>query len=68
MSSGSCKEAGVIRDDEQGDVGEGGGMRRNRVRSQRALGATGRALALIQSEMGAQAEFQLEKRPDLTYP
>ena len=68
MSSGSCKEAGVIRDDEQGDMGEGGGVRRNRVRSQRASGAAGRALALIQSETGAQAEFQLEKRPDLTYP
>ena len=48
-------------------MGEGGGVRSNRVRSQRALGATGRALALMQSETGAQAEFQVEKRHDLTY-
>lgn len=48
-------------------MGEGGGVRGNRVRSQRASGDPGRALALIQSETGAQAEFQVEKRHDLTY-
>lgn len=48
-------------------MGEGGGVRGNRGRSQKALGGPGRALALIQSETGAQAEFQVEKRYDLTY-
>ena len=47
-------------------MGEGGGVRGNRGRSQRALGGPGRALALIQSETGAQAEFQVEKRHDVT--
>lgn len=48
-------------------MGEGGGLRGNRGRSQRALGGPGRALALIQSETGAHAEFQVEKRHDMTY-
>lgn len=64
---GAARRLEWLEQDEQGDVAEGGGVRGNRVRSQRALGATGRALALMQSETGAQAEFQVEKRHDLTY-
>ena len=63
---GEFKELEWLEENEQGDVGEGGGVRGNRGRSQRALGGPGRALALIQSETGAQAEFQVEKRHDVT--